>query len=68
MARSAPPAMEPTSSSDSTPGRGMDSLLGNDVVFTKLSGDFSAKMVAVNINGGTQRLKIAGFQIAKRAS
>jgi fibronectin type 3 domain-containing protein len=52
-------------SSDTSLGSGMDVELGNYVVFTNLSGNLSVSMVAEDINGGAQRLKVSGFQIVQ---
>ncbi|MCU0791269.1 MAG: fibronectin type III domain-containing protein [Opitutaceae bacterium] len=54
--------------SSTTLGSGMDVELGNYVRFENLSGPLTATFTAVNINGGTQRLKVAGFQIVGRTA
>ena len=49
-------------------GTGMDVALANYVRFENLSGPLSASFTAQNINGGAQRLKVAGFQIVGRVA
>ncbi len=55
-------------SADTSFGTGMDVDLGNYVRFENLTGSLSATFTARNINGGAQRLKVAGFQIVGRTA